>query len=476
MEKAYHSTKNDLISMFKVLFWFSVGAIIGLFFFISFVFIIFEKTYAKSVYPGIFVNGVNLGGKTKEEVINYFVNKNSRISNVQIAFESTYKSATISAYNLNLGYDSELLADQAYSVGRSDNTFSNINLILQAYINGIILSPSYTVSEKKVSDVLEPIAEAAKKDPIDALFKFENGKVVEFKTSADGQEADIQSVKNRLSSQIPRIVASVPSNESTKFIFHVPIKVVEPKITTEKVNSLGIKELIGTGTSLYAGSIESRMYNVTLAASRMNGVLVAPGETFSFVKTIGDVSSFTGYKQAYIIENGKTVLGDGGGVCQVSTTLFRAALNAGLPITERHAHAYRVHYYEEDSGPGLDATVYVPSVDFKFKNDTNHYILVQSVVEPSEPRLTFYFYGTKDGREITISEPIITSQTPAPEPLYQDDPTLPKGTVKQIDFAAAGAKTYFTRQVVKSGKTIIDEKFVSNFRPWQAVFLRGTKE
>ncbi|MBI2033032.1 MAG: VanW family protein, partial [Candidatus Levybacteria bacterium] len=151
-------------------------------------------------------------------------------------------------------------------------------------------------------------------------------------------------------------------------------------------------------------------------------------------------------------------------------------LNAGLPIVERHAHAYRVHYYEEDSPPGIDATIYVPTVDFKFKNDTGHYILIQNVVDPISLRLTFFLYGTKDNRQVTLSEPVITSQTPAPEPLYQDDPTLPKGTVKQVDFAASGASVFFTREVKKNGETIISEKFVSNFKPWQAVYLRGTKE
>src|SRR6185369_9618298 len=119
--------------------------------------------------------------------------------------------------------------------------------------------------------------------------------------------------------------------------------------------------------------------------------------------------------------------GDGGGVCQVSTTLFRAALNAGLPIVERHAHAYRVGYYEEDSPPGFDATVYVPSVDLKFKNDTDHYLLIQTVIDPQELRLTFNLYGTKDDRKVTVTTPVVTNFRPAPADLYQDDPTLPKG-------------------------------------------------
>ena len=169
-------------------------------------------------------------------------------------------------------------------------------------------------------------------------------------------------------------------------------------------------------------------------------------------------------------------MGDGGGVCQVSTTLFRAILNAGLPVVERHAHAYRVGYYEEDSPPGIDATIYSPSVDLKFKNDTNNYILIQSQVDLDNYALNFSLYGTKDGREVSMTTPVVTNQTPPPPDLYQDDPTLPVGTIQQTDFAAWGADVYFTRTVTKDGKVIIYDKFVSNFQPWQAIYLRGTKQ
>jgi vancomycin resistance protein YoaR len=235
-------------------------------------------------------------------------------------------------------------------------------------------------------------------------------------------------------------------------------------------------------TSLYAGALyfcaqsAGRIHNVALAAEKINGVLVPPGEEFSFVKNLGDVTQYTGYQQAYIIQNGKTVLGDGGGVCQVSTTLFRALLNAGLPITNRVAHAYRVGYYEQDSPPGLDATVYYPTVDLKFKNDTENYILILAHTDLDNLRLTFNLYGKKDGREVSMSTPVVTSQTPAPEASYQDDPTLPRGQVKQVDFAADGATVVFSRKVTKNGKVVIADSYKSVYRPWQAIFLRGTKE
>lgn len=467
-----HTRKQTLYHGLANFFWFSVGVCLGLFLVVSFIFILFQRIYAHVVYPGVIINGVHFGGKTQEEVKNYFVLKNKQFGNRQIFFVTPSEVATISAKDLNLGFDEDLLAKQAYSIGRSSDVLSNSSIILQAYMNNLILPPSYHYDEAKLQQVMQPIEEKNKITPIDAVFTFENGRVTTFHPSSDGQEIDIDAIKDEIAEQAEQIRQI--KNQGPLYI-KVPIKIIKPNITTEKVNKFGIKELIGVGTSLFQGSIAERVHNVKLAASRIQGALVPPGEEFSFDKTLGDVSKFTGYKQAYVIENGKTVLGDGGGICQVSTTLFRAALNAGLPITERHGHAYRVHYYEEDSGPGIDATVFTPSVDFRFKNDTGKYILIQSVLDPEQLRLTFYLYGTKDNREVTLTDPVIVSQSPAPEPLYQDDPTLPAGTVKQVDFAAAGASVFFTRQVKKDGKIVIDEKFTTNFKPWQAVYLRGTK-
>ncbi len=457
----------------RIIFWFSTGALLALFFIASFSFIIFRSVYKDVVYPGIIINGVNFGGKTESQVYNFFNNRNYQIKDVTFVFTSDKGIATASAGQIDFGYNSALLANQAFNLGRTNNSISNLSLIFQAYINGIYLAPSYTYSQDKLTTALSPLAEKINDKPSDALFTFENGRVTAFKPSVNGHEIDTTVLNNQLLSKALTVISS---QKGMVIIIPLQIKTIEPKITTDKANNLGIKELIGVGNSVFRGSIPNRVYNINLAASRFQGILIAPGEVFSFNKILGDVSSFTGYRQAYVIQNGKTILGDGGGVCQVSTTFFRALLNAGLPIVERNQHSYRVGYYEQDSPPGFDATIFVPSVDLKFKNDTSNYILIQTGVDLNNLSLTFYLYGTKDGREVNISKPVITNQTPAPPDIYQDDPTLPKGQTKQIDFAAPGANVYFTRTVTKNGKVIISDKFVSNYQPWQAIYLRGTKE
>lgn len=467
----FSSHMRFLHQMGKIAFWFGVGALLGLFLLISFGFLLFKEIYRDTIYPGVYIGSYDAGGKKPQQIAADFNKKNSAIAKSTFTFVYNTDIATISAQQLHLGYDTRLLTTQAMSIGRSDDIFSNISLLFQAYTSGVKLSPSYMYKTDSLTQLLSPIEKQVKTDPVDAVFAFENNKVTAFKPSSNGQDVDMDTLKENIQKKIPFILAT---DKPQDFTITVPIKTIKPKITTESANNLGIKELIGTGTSLFQGSIPGRIYNVELAASRISGALIAPGEVFSFDKTLGDVSSFTGYQQAYVIQNGKTVLGDGGGVCQVSTTLFRAALNAGLPIVERHAHAYRVEYYEEDGPPGIDATVYVPTVDLKFRNDTGHYILIQSTVDPATLRLTFSLYGVSDGRKVSMTTPVVTNIIPAPPPIYTDDPTLPTGVLKQTDFAAAGATVKFSRTVTRGDKTLISETYTSVYQPWQAAYLRGT--
>jgi vancomycin resistance protein YoaR len=302
-----------------------------------------------------------------------------------------------------------------------------------------------------------------------ASFQFDGQRVVEFKPALKGRSLNQVVAEAEISSAMDLLIAQ----DSQAQTVNLPVATTEPEIATSQVNDLGIKELLGKGESTFHHSIPSREHNVALTAQRINGVLVPPGEVFSFNQAVGDISAATGYQSAYIIKDGRTVLGDGGGVCQDSTTVFRAALDAGLEILERHPHSYRVTYYEQNSAPGVDATVYSPSVDLKFKNDTPAHILIQTTVNTNTNYLKVEIYGTSDGRVATISNHRLWNQSPPPPDLYQDDPTLPPGVVKQVDWAAWGAKAAFDWQVTRNGETLQQKTFYTNYQPWQAVYLRG---
>jgi len=326
------------------------------------------------------------------------------------------------------------------------------------------------IDREKIEGYVEGLKERYNREPQDARLQFVEGKVEEFAPARDGIEVQKEEAARKLSEAVEKLFAEGVKEETVE----VPITKTAPRVTTEEVNSLGIVERIGKGESYYAHSIPNRVYNVALAASRVSGALVAPGEEFSFNQQVGEISGATGYRTAYVIANGRTELGDGGGVCQVSTTVFRAALLAGLPITERWAHAYRVGYYEQNSKPGFDATIYSPSKDLKFLNDTPGHILVQAIVDEESRHLTIELYGTKDGRVALISPARVWGESPPPPDLYQDDPNLPAGAIKQVDWAAWGAKTAFDYRVERGEETIFAKSFASNYRPWQNVYLRGT--
>lgn len=325
------------------------------------------------------------------------------------------------------------------------------------------------LDKEKTYLYLDKIASEIDQEVKEGLFEFNPGtkRVTAFQPSKEGRKLD----KDKTYQLITSVLGNQTNSQQT---ITLPVNIAKPKIATSDVNSLGIKELLGRGISNFTGSIPNRIYNINLAASRTNGVLIAPGEEFSFNDKVGDISGASGYKPAYVIKEGRTVLDDGGGVCQVSTTVFRALLNSGLPITARTAHAYRVGYYEQGFPPGLDATVWAPAVDLRFKNDTPAHILIQAYTAGN----TLYvdLYGTADGRVANLTKPIVTNQTPPPPELRQDDPTLPRGTVKQVDWAAWGANVSFTRTVTRGPETLIQETWRSAYKPWQAVYLVGTKE
>lgn len=327
-------------------------------------------------------------------------------------------------------------------------------------------------NRSKIENFVRELAKTVNLPPENATFHFEaeNNRAVVFKPSKEGITLKEAQLADTIGEKLDQLETTGENQE-----IELPVIKIPPKITTGDVNSLGIKELVSQGSSFFRGSISERIHNIQLASLKLNGILIAPDETFSFNQSLGDVSQDTGFEQAYIIKEGRTVLGDGGGVCQVSTTLFRAVLNAGLPIIERHAHAYRVHYYEDDLGPGFDATVFSPTADLKFTNDTSSYLLIQTNVDLRKKQLIFELYGTKDDRQIVISKARVWDKEPPPPDLYQDDPTLPVGTIKQVDWKAWGSKAAFDYKVFRNSETLFEKAFTSIYKPWQAVYLRGTR-
>jgi vancomycin resistance protein YoaR len=256
---------------------------------------------------------------------------------------------------------------------------------------------------------------------------------------------------------------------------------LEPAVTDEMTGEeLGITELVQKETSFFYGSDAARIQNIETAAAQFYGLLIAPGETFSMADALGNISLENGYAEALIIYGDQTIQGVGGGVCQVSTTLFRAAFFAGFPIEERHAHAYRVGYYEYDENGyknpnyiGLDATVYVPIVDMKFTNDTPYWLLMETYLYKGSSSLVWKFYSTSDGRTMDWDTTGLVNVVPQPDPLFRENDELGKNEIKKVDYGVDGGDVTIARTVFKDGEVYFTDTFFTRFQAWQEVWEYG---
>jgi vancomycin resistance protein YoaR len=228
-------------------------------------------------------------------------------------------------------------------------------------------------------------------------------------------------------------------------------------------------QLLAEATTYYSGSAAERIANVHAAARNLDGYVVPPGGVFNFNDAIGSISPENGFKEALVISGGRTIKGVGGGVCQVSTTAFRALYQAGLPILERNQHAYRVRWY--DNIVGFDAAVYQPYLNLRARNDTPGPLVVRSTV--TRTTHTVRLYGIPDGRQVTVSKPLILSRTPHPPAQYIVEPSLRPGQIKQVDWAVDGVRTRITRSITRPDGKVEVDLLSSNFRPWRAIYQIG---
>jgi len=260
----------------------------------------------------------------------------------------------------------------------------------------------------------------------------------------------------------------------------LPVQELTPQVTAKTLPSLGIGELVGEGRSSFDGSAEYRITNIKAGAARINGVLIPPGSEFSFNTQLGQVDDSNGFVKGYAVIGQRTQLEWGGGVCQDSTTVFRAAFWAGLPITERHAHPFYISWYDDfsfpnQSGPGLDATIYTGVSDLKFMNDTGHWLLMEAVADEAAQVLSVRLYGAKLNRSVSVRGPDVENVVAPPdEPVIVTDSSEPAGTVKQTDHARKGMDITVYRVITENGVEKPPEPFFTRFKAWPNVYVKGT--
>ena len=319
---------------------------------------------------------------------------------------------------------------------------------------------------------LEGLAPGLIVAPKDARFNFDDDtrQLVMIENPVNGRELDVDETLSRLRAAI---FSREPQGRTVPVVFRYTLPYLHSGITAAE---LGITELLAEGRSNYRGSTVNRIANIIESTRRFNGVLIGPGDEFSFNTLVGDITPEEGFAQGFIIFGGRTVEGVGGGVCQVSTTAFRAAFYAGFPILERYAHGYRVGFYENDGeGTGMDAAIYQGgpgqrSLDLRFVNDTAHYLLIEASVNEADQTVSFRFYGTNPGRQVIKEGPVLRDIVPPRPTIYQSNPNLQPGQEFWVDWPAEGAFVIVTRRILDlSGAEINREDFRTQYQPWGAV-------
>jgi len=271
------------------------------------------------------------------------------------------------------------------------------------------------------------IAPEINQEAQDARFERSGDRVVQFAVPDQGRTLNLEQTIQHIAAATAR-----SASEAT-----LAVDITEPAVKdVADIHNLGITTLLASGVSDFAGSPSNRVHNIKVGTSKYHGLLIAPGDDFSFNRHLGSVDASAGYLPELVIKNNVTTPEFGGGLCQVSTTAFRAAIYSGLDITERRNHSYAVRYYGK---PGFDATIYPGHTDLRFTNNTPGYILIQTRVVGT--KVYFDFWGTDDGREVKVAGPVTYD--------YQPD-----GAVKAT----------LSREVIKDSEVLLDDTFYSRYK------------
>jgi vancomycin resistance protein YoaR len=303
----------------------------------------------------------------------------------------------------------------------------------------------------------------------DARFAFNGGSLKVVRPSRQGRTLDQDTL-------VHAVHDTLLVGEGT---LGLPVTIVEPGVSSDDPQALGITELIDRGSTSFAGSIPEKKHNIQLAAERLNGIVVPPGATFSFNAAVGPTTIDSGFKWGFGIAAGgdgpRTVPSVAGGICQVATTLFQPVFWAGYQLEERFWHMYWIPAYTSRGVVGLDVTVDSDAgLDFKWTNTTGNYILIQSATDDSN--IYFGLYGKKPPWKVQVDDAVISNRTPPdPKPIAQAEPSLAWGRTLLVETARDGFDAEVIRHVIpQDGTKARDLDLKSTYQPARTVTLVGS--
>ncbi|MCX7694193.1 MAG: VanW family protein [Caloramator sp.] len=426
--------RNGLIIFFSLSILFIVSSVI---------FLLNSTSKASNkIFEGIYINNEYVGGMTKEEAKKILNEKfNSKLQNRKIDMFYGDKKYSIDFKKLKAHYDVEKAVEEAYTFGKTGNIIEKTIQRYRLKKNPHNIPLNFVADNSIVQGEVKKIAKDINKEPIDAKINRVSGKFI------------ITPEKSGIAVDEPKLIELInneikPEGEINRI--EVPTKVVEAKVKAEALSNITTK--ISSFTTSFKPSDVNRSGNIKIAANYLTGTVIMPGDIFSMIKVLGPRNEKQGYKEAPVIINGKLEPGLAGGICQVSTTMYNAALLGNFEIVKRRAHGLAVAYV----APGRDATIAGDAIDFQFKNNYNNPIFIEAVVETSKITINIYGADERPGQYVEIISEVYQRTEPKVE--YINDPTLPEGQKVVEIKPIAGMKVRTYRKVYQNGKLVKTEK------------------
>ena len=498
-----------------------VGAILIILLIFSIVFALINMNNS-NIMKGVSINGIDISGMSQNEAKEKIETLTNEKSSKEITLSYQDYETTTNATVLELNYDINIAIEEAYKIGRNGNLITNNYEILQTMILKKNIDINISLNEEVVKSTVSDMASNIPNALVQSSYYIEENELIITKGKKGNvidEEAYINNIKShyadltsnssdlelpvkeqepdainveKIHEEIYKEPKDAYYNEEPFEIYPevegidfnideakellnqeqeeyvIKLIITKPKVTIEDLSEIAFKDVLGTFSTRYDASNTDRTTNLKLAAGKINGTVLGAGEEFSYNKVVGERTIAAGYKEAKVYSNGEVVDGLGGGICQISSTLYNAVVLANLDVTQRRNHQFVTSYLPA----GRDATVVYGSQDFKFKNTRKYPIKVEASVANGIAKITIY--GIKENPDYEISFQTNTISTIPFSTIYQDDAGLAAGQEKVKQKGSNGIVTE-TYKIVKSNGSVVEKKLLSKdvYNAMQKIILKS---
>ena len=491
--------------------------------------IIFALTTSQSstIINGVSIKDIEVSGLTKEQALEKLTSSFNEKLSQKITLKHNDYAIDVFLNQFDVSFDLAKAVDSAYSLGRTGNIFQNNYNIIGSMISGTKITPSFSFNEESLNSLISEMETNFSDRLVNSSYYVEGNNLILTKgkdgviINSDGLKKEVAYLINNLHCNISEIDIPVEQKQATVLdldkiheevyrapqdayyttepyvvyphvdgidfsisleeakngyeaseeSYSIPLKVLSPNVTTNQIGTEAFPDLLGTFSTTFATSNYNRSTNIRLAAAKINGTVVMPGETFSYNQTVGQRTAAAGFKSAAVYSGGEVTTGIGGGICQVSSTLYNSVLLSNLDIVERSNHGFNPGYVPA----GRDATVSWGGPDFKFKNNRNYPIRVVCSVNGGTILVQIFGLKAEDDYDVEIQS-YITSYI-SYKTIQKNDATLPKGTTKVLQSGSSGCRSVCYRILSKNGE-VVSKNLLSNdtYSPHNKIVAVGTRE